>query len=203
MTTEPRMAHMAFTSRCWADNCWHVNCRCGWESPRHPTLEAAREAGDAHLALNGEVASHYYSAHDLELAGLNPFLSVNTRVEGATLEVAAQWVEYLDFHQDRRPDLFDAEGWPVFSESDLYKALMQALKGRVRLPYVYVDVASNYGEDDPNITIIWHMDLAANADSAAIAAAIWPVAAELANVTDPGTFGAPYLFDLIPEKESA
>lgn len=135
-------------------------------------------------------------------------------------EVAACWTESLQWHEDylttRGDGLVDDDGWlfwhdiaapetpfdpdaPWWLTDDAMSSIAAVIRGHLpdwaRSVGVLVDVNMESGGDTPNFTVEVNLPgvtLESSVERCLTLA--HDVAATVANLTDPGTFGVPYLF---------
>lgn len=149
---------------------------------RHGLVDAGNLEGFWDIAARHElgiVTEETWTAAELGLEHLNPFISVDMTPEGGSVE----WHEYLHFHEEREgnEDLFDDDGW-LTDEAE--RALAERYDAGVE----------HFGGDDPHVTLIWSIP---PMSAERIGEYMWNDLARVANETDPGTFGSSYVFNEI------
>lgn len=112
----------------------------------------------------------------------------------------AVWRESLAFHIEyngaRWSDFADSDGW-LTSSAEL--ALATRLTSHLAKGGIEADVytTGHNGEDEPTLTFEVVTAYRAGETYKSWYDRIgWPIVATLINVTDPGTFNSPYLFDM-------
>lgn len=123
----------------------------------------------------------HYSAFDLGLEDLNPNISAEIDDHGICLE----WQEYLAFHAENSPELFDEDGWMT---PDVERKI------RAHAQEHYDADVEFFGGDDPHFTLVWSIP---SMSPEKIGEYMWDTLARVANETDPGSFGSRYLFGSI------
>ena len=119
----------------------------------------------------------------------------------------AGFAEYLDWHMSYAPELMQhlTEGdeddrWltPEALEA-VGQVVLEHLPEHVRnMPYLNLEVTDEAGGDDPNFTVT--IELPVDDDSDGLINLTWTLTATVANLSDPGTFGVPYLFNEVARR---
>lgn len=107
------------------------------------------------------------------------------------------FVDYTDFHRDLHPELFDAEeGWMRAESLAILRRLAAERFGAA-------EVGDEDG-DEPHVVFVWVVpDAAAKMTAGSVGESVWPAIAKVINETDPGTFGARYIYaDVARELEA-
>lgn len=108
-----------------------------------------------------------------------------------------EWTEQTHFHRERFPEMFDEEGWPKDGVSEALEAALREHTGR---DDITVD-EDHSGTDEPGFVVVVPVDgLTMDSEVSDLGEKVWPSVAMLTNVTDPGTFGSPYILSMTRER---
>lgn len=108
------------------------------------------------------------------------------------------WTDSLQFHSeymsDRWAEMVDEDGYLT---DEVAEAAVQSIEDALQSKHIELthDPAEEW-DDEPSIGITVYVDLPAGLDTTLEVAydMAWEVIATLANMTDPGTFGSPYMY---------
>lgn len=128
-----------------------------------------------------------------EICGeVTPGVSIEINEDQAELV----WVESLRFHLEHHADLMapwtDDDGFITDAGREAFVRLLG-----------HGAEAADYEEwdDEPSIGVIFPLKGVDTDDEDALHSAAWPIVAFMHNVTDPGTFGAPYVMRYLGQTE--
>jgi len=97
-------------------------------------------------------------------------------------------VDYLAFHTYHVPELFDGdEGWMTSAAATALEEL-----ARPRFAAAVDNGGAGWGGDDPHVAYVWNLPDVKSPEEAG--ERVWPMLARALNETDPGTFGARYIY---------
>ena len=137
-----------------------------------------------------------------DLHGMTVTINVGSPEEGTT-PATVEVTEYLEWHQRNHDETMDAltdqDGW-------LTPEATAAAVGIIReaLPAWDVEDSDN-GGDDPHLGLSVALPTPQGFDTPVedVLDSAWAVVAEMANRTDPGTFGVRYLFPEVAQRLGA